>query len=276
MSANTGGDGSMSSESTTDQQISTAQFDAVMRRLDELETENQQLRDRVAELEDDIEFFETEFWNLEELLVGETGTTAADMVAKREGDVFEQLETLRTAASDGAGLEALDEETRNRMLPIHTMWTQVKDGEAGPLGDADTRAAHLFGQFVRRACGDPEPKVGVGNGGYEMTSAQAKDVIRGVGLMTKDGATVTAKRAMERVEDYSKRKDGGVPAVEMEKNGSQWRLWANKDRFNGLMSAVESAVDGAVGDDPDDTGNSVEDLDAEARNKLDEMEEATR
>jgi archaellum component FlaC len=270
----TDGDSAMSSESSGASATSVAELKQTVSELTEI-VEAQQ--ERIDELEGDMEFFENQFWSLEELLVGETGTASADMVTKREGDVFEQLEALRTNATDASGVNALPEETRERMLPIHTMWTQVKDGEAGPLGDADTRAAHLFGQFLRRACGDPEPKVSVGSGGYEMTSAQAKDVIRGVGLMTKDGATVTAKRAMERVENYSKRKDDGVPAVEMEKkNGTQWRLFANKDRFEGLMGAVEAAVDGSVGDDPDDAGNSVEDIETNADETLEELEDASR
>jgi len=37
-------------------------------------------QERIEELEDEVEFFENQFWDLDDLVAGETGTTKADML----------------------------------------------------------------------------------------------------------------------------------------------------------------------------------------------------
>jgi len=68
-------------------------------------------QERIEKLEDEVEFFENQFWDLDDLVAGETGTTKADMLVDEHGDVFEQLETIRDSgiATDGGQSGAIDD-----------------------------------------------------------------------------------------------------------------------------------------------------------------------
>jgi len=258
--------------------VSPSQFDALMRRIDDLEatveSQNEVIAkqaQRITSLEDDYEFIESEVFTMDDLVVGETGSTAAYMDIEEHGDVFEQLEELRNrevkSTDGGSNVRSLPDEVRERMLPIHQMWVDVRDGRTEQLNKQDVRAARLFGKFIKRASGESEPSVDPSYNTYSMDSSAAADVLQRSEDAKSAGSSMTVKRAMSSVERYSK--VDGEPVIGFTKQNRKNMLAVDKDKFNALMSNVEAAIDGTVGTTTDDATHETKRV-AEERNHVDD------
>ncbi|MFO8006899.1 MAG: hypothetical protein R6V05_04095 [Candidatus Brocadiia bacterium] len=249
--------------------VSSGQFDTLMRRIDELEETIEDQKDVIGTQGDQIEALESllqirsdddDSATLEDIWIANQPIgLILEKANKRSKDNKKQLDGVETAATDGGSqLRTLGEEVRNRMLPIHKMWVDVRDGRAEQLGKNDRRAARLFGKFIRRASGNPEPSVDPSYNTYSMDSASAADVLENAEDTKSAGTPMTVKRAMEAVERYSKVADEAV--VEFTKNKGKNTLAVDKEKFNAIMHNVEAAIEGSLDGDTDDTGaNPVED-----------------
>lgn len=236
-------------------------------------------QERIDGLEDDLEFFENHFWQLEELVAGETGTTAADMIANEQGDVFEQLESLRQQSLDTQdGMEHVSEQVRNRMLPLHQLWTDVKSGNGDHLGAMTRRAAHLFGEFISAAAGRGCPTVDSSYQTYSMTSSDAGEFLKGLEPHNDSiDSSQTVKRVFESFEGKTQHEDDDEPLFDHRMENGTRTLSVEKRKFEALMQNVESAINGEVTVGSDDSGDSDEvSADAKARKKMDELERGSR
>jgi len=244
--------------------VSSGQFDAIMRRIDELESTIEEQTEtidaqaeRIAELESLLEIrSDDETATLEDIWIADQPLgLIVEKTNKRSKDNESELEAVETAATDGGSqLRTLGDEVRNRMLPIHKMWVDVRDDRADQLGKNDKRAARLFGKFIRRAAGNPEPSVDPSYNTYSMDSAAAADVLENAEETKSAGSPMTVKRAMEAVERYST--VDGQPVVDFTKNKGKNTLAVNKDRFNAIMQNVEAAIQGQLDGDTDDVGDN--------------------
>ncbi len=200
------------------------------------------------------------------------------------GTLPEQLEQGEMKVTHGG----LTESVRQRLLPIHEMWIDVREGREAKVPSAnERRAARLFGRFIRKASGEHSVGVNADYNTYSMGSKQAREVLESAGDMTQSGKSMTVKRAMKGVQRLTKRTDCDCETLEgcshgvvvWEKDGGH-SLSANKDVFNSLMGDVEAAINGEIGGSPDDTddeGNSSEDAveDESAFDELDGAEAVT-
>ena len=249
--------------------VSTGQFDAIMRRIDELESTVEQQAERIDELESLVEIRSEEQPGLKDIWINNQPVgMLLDKANNRSKDNEKAIENGVVTETDG-GTEALAPEVRDRMLPIHKMWVSVRDGEDGPLGASDTRAAHLFGRFIRRAAGEPESSVDAsGKLYYKMSSSDASDVLAEAEEMPTSGKSMVVKRAMRQVETYTVIEEGDEPLIEFRKEHGKNLLAVKKTKFNAVMKNVETAIKGSVDVDSDDSGNSDEvDRDLEHANK---------
>jgi len=181
-------------------------------------------------------------------------------------------------ATDG-GLDHVSERVRNRMLPIHQMWTDVKGGNSDHLGAMDRRAAHLFGEFISAAAGNGSPAVDTSYNTYSMSSTDAGEFLKGVEPdNTSIASSQTIKRVFEAFTGKTKVEDGDDPVFDHDNENGTRTLAVDKQRFEALMKNVQAAIDGEVTvGGTDDSGHSDEAAaDAKARKKLDEMERGSR
>lgn len=220
-------------------------------------------------------------------VLGEDGPSTREAISEHiesHGTLPEQLETGEMTVTHGGLTDAV----RQRLLPIHEMWIDVREGREDKVPSANVRrGARLFGRFIKKASGEPSVGVDATYNTYSMDSQSARQILAGAGDMTKSGQTVTVKRAMKAVQSMTKRQDCGCDtAEECEHAAVVWNndgghtLLANKGEFNALMGDVEAAINGEIGDSPgdtDDEGNSSEDAveDASAFDELDGAEAVT-
>lgn len=205
---------------------------------------------------------------LADYVLGQDGPSTREEIKEHidsYGTLPKQLETGEMTVTHGGLTDAV----RQRLLPIHEMWIDVREGREGKLpNDSVRRGARLFGRFIRKASGEASVGVDATYGTYSMDSKSAREILAGAGDMTASGKTMTVKRAMKAVQSMSKRQDCGCDtaeecehAVVVWDNDGGHSITANKDEFNALMADVEAAINGEIGGSPDDTddeGNSSE------------------
>jgi hypothetical protein len=272
---------------------------ALEERVSDLEAENQQLRTELAEERENRQALvdtlgdvnpeavafgdvalggapiETLFSNrgdridaVAEYIFGTDGPTSRHEITDhidQHGSLTDQLADGEVRVEHGG----LTETVRQRLLPIHEMWIDLRDGREEKLpGDRQRRGARLFARFIRKASGEHDTGVNADYGTYSMGSKEAKEILAQAGDMTNTGKTMTVKRAMQAVQTNSKRRDCECTSLAACEHGVfSWdsdgghTLTANKDRLNAILGEVEAAINGEI-DDADDQGNACEDADA--------------
>lgn len=166
------------------------------------------------------------------------------------GTLPEQLEEGNVAVSHGG----LTESVRQRLLPIHEMWIDVREGREEKVPSAnERRAARLFGRFIRKTAGEHSVGVNASYNTYSMDSASAREILTAADDMTQSGKSMTVKRAMKATQRLSKRSDCGCDDLDSCEHGMLvWQndngheLAVNKDPFNKLMGDVEAAINGSI------------------------------
>lgn len=250
----------MSSDASS---LSSGQFDAVMRRIDDLEETIEQQAERIDELELLLEIrSDGETAGMEDIwIAGQPIGLVAAKANARSKENKKELDAVEATATDGGSrLRDLDEQVRERMLPIHQMWVDVSDGNGDHLGKTDRRAAVLFGKFVRRAGGQSVPSVDPSYNTYSMDSTRASDVLVEFEGDETVGHAMSVRRAMEAVEQYSQ--VDGDAVIKFNKNKGTNTLAVDKDQFNAIMSNFESAITETGHAPTDDTSEQlVEDAD---------------
>jgi len=288
-----------SSDSSGDGETVDQRLQSLEDRIDDLERENKQLREELHEeretrtqLIDTIGDTDPADATHEDLLLGgapvgrmvenvrgrikqlgkyvlghDVGTVREDIKAlmQENGTLPEQLEEGSVAVSHGG----LTESVRERLLPIHEMWIDVREGREQKVPSAnERRAARLFGRFIRKAAGEHSVGVDASYNTYSMDSASAREILTGAGDMTQSGKSMTVKRSMKATQRLSKRSDCDCEDLEscdhgvlVWQNDDGHELAVKKERFNAIMSEVEAAINGAVdgpSDPADDEGEASE------------------
>ncbi len=288
-----------SSDSSGDDETVDQRLQSLEDRIDDLERENKQLREELHEeretrtqLIDTIGDTDPADATHEDLLLGgapvgrmvenvrgrikqlgkyvlghDVGTVREDIKAFMEenGTLPEQLEEGNVAVSHGG----LTESVRERLLPIHEMWIDVREGREQKVPSAnERRAARLFGRFIQKAAGEHSVGVDASYNTYSMDSASAREILTGAGDMTQSGKSMTVKRSMKATQRLSKRSDCGCEDLEscdhgvlVWQNDDGHELAVKKERFNAIMSEVEAAINGAIdgsSDPADDEGEPSE------------------
>jgi hypothetical protein len=165
---------------------------------------------------------------------------------------------------------------RERMLPAHKMWLDVRAGDGDTIGDSQRRAAILFGQFHDRVVEDETTEADPSGQKLTLSSGQAREVLEDAGefdsVKEASRSTITA-RIMREVQRLTKVDgcecesidDCGHGVVEF-RNGRPHALAASKDRF-------ARAMENAYGHDrAGDTTDDASEQDVEATgDKVDEQ-----
>ena len=209
---------------------------------------------------------------VKEHLYGEAGVADSSQEA-----FISRNDSIVDAIQGDGGVAEISESVRQRMLPIHQMWMDVRTDNHDELGDTKRRAARLFGEFIKAAGGDGSPAVDCSYTSYTMTGGDAGQLLKSKERAPPASidASQTVKRVMEAVERLSK--VDGDPVVECTKDNGTRRLSVEQARFDALMKNVEEAINGQVTIGTDDSGNSDEAaVDAKARKKMDELERGSR
>jgi len=233
-------------------------------RIDDLEGQLEAKAARVDALAKQLE-------TVKEHLYGETGVAdnSQEAFVSRNGSIIDAIQ-------GDAGVAEISESVRQRMLPIHQMWMDVRTDNADELGNTQRRAARLFGEFIKAAGGDGSPAVDCSYTTYSMTGGDAGDLLKSkeIDPPASIDASQTVKRVMEAAERLSQ-VDGDAVLECTTENGTR-RLAVEQARFDALMKNVEEAINGEVTVGTDDSGNSDEAADAKARKKMDELERGSR
>lgn len=226
-----------------------------------------------------------DFEALSEYVFGDDTMTTDDEIEthiEENGALPDQLEDGELRVTHGG----LTEGVRQRLLPIHEMWIDVREGREEKIPhDNERRGARLFSRFIRKASGEHDTGVNADYGTYSMDSQSAREVLSAAGDMTKNGKSVTVKRSMKAVQSLSKRGDCNCDSLEECEHGVLvWdndgghSLVAQKDPFNALMGDVQAAIKGEIDASPeatDDAGNSAEDAVEDDTSAFDELDNAS-
>ena len=271
--------------------VSPGQFDAIMQRIDELESTVEEQAEIIETQQDEIETLQNIIEvrsdsdsgriDFEDVWIANTPigrlVERNNTRSRSNESSIEEIEEHGVKASTDGG-QTMPAEVRDRMLPIHKMWVDVREDQADQLGASDTRAARLFGRFIKRAAGEPEPTVDASGKNYTMDSGDARDVLEQAADITKTGKSMVVKRAMKQVESYTVVADGEEPLITFDKNRGKNTLSVSKTRFNAVMKNVEAAIKGSVEigteDDRTDDTNDAESIKAERR--MNSLEQGTR
>lgn len=254
---------------------------------------------RINTLEDENEVLKTRFKTVVDV-VDETGLSLAHDTVEPHGGVVPWLESIASgAANTDVSSGSLD--ARGKMLPVHKMWADVREGDSDTLDKSNRRAAVIFGCFIRRAANEtPSEDTILGYNGvdasgqtYSITSTEAKRVLEETDYVEGKMYSATVKRAFEKVQRLSKRESCECSNIEkcghglviFDSSGGTNRLKANKARFHDAMEAVVDAVEtSADGSDDsvspehgqdedlaDDTDNDDEEIAEEVDEELAEL-----
>jgi|AntDeeMinimDraft_4_1070355.scaffolds.fasta_scaffold00403_17 hypothetical protein len=193
-------------------------------------------------------------------LFGADGPTTKEAISEHiesHGTLPEQLESGEMTVTHGG----LPDAVRRRLLPMHEMWIDVREGLEEKIPSVNVRrGARLFGRMIKKASGEASVGVNADYSTYSLDSKNAREILESAGDMTNSGKTMTVKRAMKAVQSMTKREDCDCKTAEacehaavVWDNDGGHTLSANKEAFNALMSDVEAAINGDVdNDDADD------------------------
>ena len=216
----------------------------------QLQAENQQLRERVGELEDELAAQESveyrgDIKQIENLVVGgvpigksiasnKTGRKNLNRLAFGNPDpdvgkgdiesVVEEHGTVKetvTSSEPVADSEDASEQSRENMLPLHRMMVDMNSGAGTSLNKAQKRAAALYERFANKAKGETNQNVTPDGQKYTMNTEQAVEVLEDEGLL--DGLkpqsySKTAGRVMRDVQRFTiVEKDDHEECVDIDK-----------------------------------------------------------
>lgn len=171
---------------------------------DALESEVTELRDRVATLEDDFGRLEEVVFDLQDIVTGDLGRTAAHAVTEQAGGVMERLEDLE---SEGVSNTNVD---RSRMLPAHRMWEDYKAADGDGMKKSQRRTGVLFGEFVRTVTGEGKTVVDASGQLFTMNTSEAREALEDEdqldGVADQSKSTLVA-RVMRDVHAMTKTED---------------------------------------------------------------------
>jgi chromosome segregation ATPase len=178
---------------------------------DELAEEREARREaeeRVEELEDTVEFLKEGLWNLEDFVLGDTGSALADAIASEEGDLLDRVEEVE-ATVDATNAVANDEQDFAEDLTPMEQIARLPEHVAAEQFDNENhrntfRARSLVRDFFDYAKKTPRGHV-----------IKNPDVCR-VLTAQEDGRveSKTGERVMSRIEDLSKGAFEHVPPAE--------------------------------------------------------------
>lgn len=189
----------------------------------------------------------------------------------------------RLDSDETAGPQA----NRERMLPAHKMWLDVRNGDGDAIGDTQRRAATLFGQFHDRVVESENTEADPSGQKWTLSSGQAREVLEDAdefdGVKEASRSTITA-RIMREVQRLTKIEDCecesiddcGHGVVEF-RPGRPHVLAAGKERFRVAMENAyqhEQAGAGDVDATDDASEQDVEDGGDEVEDKLDRLASA--
>jgi hypothetical protein len=231
----------------------------------------QEMAERLAELEETVETQADRINNLEQRndvlhrqlrsvreLIHEDDMRVAEGVVGDHGGIVPMLESMNGSGSN----TSVSSDVREKMLPVHRMWADVRSGASDSLGKSDRRAAVLFGAFIRRAAGEsPSEETVLGYNGvdasgqkYTLSSTEAKQILEECAYIDDEKVySQTVRRAFETVQRYTKTEECDCSTVEacghglvlFDANSGTNRLVTNKARFNNAMTDVVDAVEAA-------------------------------
>lgn len=222
---------------------------------DELEDEVDDLRERVDTLESVIQIpddKDPEEVGLEELTIA--GHPIGRIISNVERSAKRANNRIDEVVEGDATSAQLSEDVRDQMLPIHEMWTDVRNGNLERLPNASARrGARLFGAIIQKASGQSSVGVDATYGVYKITSSPARDILEDADDMTDTGKSMTVKRAMKAVQKFSKTDDCDCSSMETCDHGLvEWHsgspntLVSQKEQFNTAMENVQTAIEGTI------------------------------
>jgi regulator of replication initiation timing len=200
-----------------------------------LRTENEQLRERVDELETEVAEQESieyrgDAKEIENLIVGgvpvgnsiasnKTGRKTLNRLVfgnpepdveksdiepfvEEHGTVKESVTNTQPAAEN----QGTSEKSRENMLPLHRMMVDLNSGVDASLSKSQKRAAALYERFVNKASGETNQNVTPDGQKFTMNTEQAVEVLEDEGLL--DGVkpqsySKTAGRVMRDVQRFT-------------------------------------------------------------------------
>ncbi len=246
-----------------------------------LESEVHDLRERVSTLEDDMEFIEDQLFQLQDIVTGEMGTTAAEMVTEDDGGVMERLDDLEAGDVSNSSVD------RSHMLPAHQMWEQYQTADGDGLNKSQRRTAVLFGEFVQTAISNEKTVVDTSQQTYKINTSDARRVLEDAdeleGVSESSKGTLVA-RVMRDVHGLTKTEDCDCDGVDGcghsmidFRSGKPHALAVPKQQFVVAMENAYGATedvaseDDATTDDPSEQdGEDLADNDI----SIDDLEEA--
>lgn len=222
---------------------------------DELADEVEHLRERLDILEGVIQVpddKEPEDIAFEDVRIA--GVPIARLIGKAEQNATRANNRIDELVDGDTSSAELSENVREQMLPIHEMWTDVRNGNVERLPNSSARrGARLFGAMIQKASGQTSVGVDATYGVYKITSSSARQILEDADDMTESGKSMTVKRAMKAVQKFSKVKDCDCSSLKSCEHGLvQWHsgspntLVSQKDQFNTAMANVEAAIEGTI------------------------------
>lgn len=188
---------------------------AIEERLDRLEEQLEEEREARKEAEQAAKLALNTVFDLEEVVYGDMGATAADMMAKEDGHVFDQLDQLRdrissiergeidpgeVVANSGTGIDP------SELLPLHSMYlsAQKLEPEEHDLYENQEIAARLFPFLAKYAH--------THDGKMTLPSTKVRDIIEreiftpelAKRLDVEEPNANTIRRAMKHAAKFSK------------------------------------------------------------------------
>lgn len=229
----------------------------------ELEAEVEQLR----ELANAIEFRGADSpaeADLEDIWIG--GQPVGKLIQANRERADAAHKRIDSDESDGPQTD------RERMLPAHKMYLDVRAGDGAAMGDTQRRAAILFGQFHDRVVDGENTETDPSGQKYTLSSGQAREVLEDAGefgdVKESSRSTITA-RIMREVQRLTKVDDCecdsiddcGHGVVEF-RPGRPHVIAAGKERFR---VAMQNAYQHDKGDEDNaDTADDASETDVEA------------
>lgn len=212
------------------------------------EMSRDELEDEVEELREDVDWLQNRLFRLEDMITGERDLGAVEDQYDSPGGLIDAVESEANGSVSSAGIS---DDVRDRMLPIHEMWIDVRQDRLERLpGDNARRAARIFGRFIQKASGEHSVGIDATYGTYSVTSSDAREQLEEADDMTNTGKSMTVKRVFRMVQRLSKVKDCDCNSIDecdhglIQFNpGTPNTLVSQKDRFNQAMDNVESAIE---------------------------------
>lgn len=167
----------------------------------ELEGEVRDLRKRVDDLEDDLDLVFDQLFELQDIVTGEMGTTAAATVTEQNGGVMQRLDDLE------AGGQSNDTVDRSNLLPAHQMWEQYSTTGGDGMGKSQRRTGALFGEFVRTVTTDEPTVVDASGQLFTLNTDAATRTLEDVGELdgvAEESKSTLVARVMRNVHGMTK------------------------------------------------------------------------